>query len=148
MKLETEVGINAPPRTVWEVLTDFGAYASWNPFIERITGELAEGGDIEVRFADPSRKVRAFRPRLIRVEPGRELRWLGRLILPRIFDGEHYFTLEELDGGGTRLVQGETFRGLLVPFSRGFLATETRGGFERMNRALRARAEKRFADRS
>ncbi len=82
-----------------------------------------------------------FRPTLRRLEPRRELRWLGRLILPRLFDGEHIFELEPVGEDRTRFVQREVFRGLLVPFLSRSLDRDTKRGFEEMNRALRSRAE-------
>ncbi len=81
-----------------------------------------------------------FKPKVLAAEPGRELRWLGRLGLPGIFDGEHSFRLEPLPGGGTRLVQAERFRGLLVGLFGGTLE-KTKAGFEQMNRALKQRTE-------
>jgi hypothetical protein len=53
-----------------------------------------------------------FRPKVLAVL----LRWIGRLVVPGIFDDTHQFALEDL-GGHTRLTQSETFRGLLVPFT-------------------------------
>jgi hypothetical protein len=80
-----------------------------------------------------------FRPTVLAAQPGELLRWLGRLIVPGIFDGTHQFTLEDL-GGRTRLTQSETFRGLLVPFS-GSTMTRTEAGFDALNLALKDRAE-------
>jgi hypothetical protein len=74
------------------------------------------------------------------VEPGRELRWIGRVLIPGIFDGEHGFLLEPTAAGHTRFTQMERFSGVLVrPFSRTIDRTET--GFRQMNEALKARAE-------
>ena len=35
--------------------------------------------------------------------------------MPRLFDGEHIFTLENLSDNQVRFTQAEIFRGLLVP---------------------------------
>ena len=82
-----------------------------------------------------------FKPTVTRVDSGRELRWLGRLLLPGIFDGEHIFEVSFLGEKRTQLTQRETFRGLLVPLLWSSLNTNTRKGFEAMNVALKARAE-------
>ena len=79
-------------------------------------------------------------PTIRRVDPNRELRWLGRLLLPKVFDGEHIFELHSRNGG-TRFVQRETFSGLLIPLLWGSMKAPTRRGFEAMNEALKARAE-------
>ncbi len=53
-----------------------------------------------------------FKPKILAVEPNAELRWSAGV--PGVIGGEHSFTLTP-DGGGTRLVQSETFRGLRTP---------------------------------
>ncbi len=82
-----------------------------------------------------------FRPRVLKAEPDRELRWLGHFLIPGLFDGEHVFTIEPLEVGRVRFVQHEIFTGLLVPFFMRWLEKDTRRGFEEMNRALKLRAE-------
>jgi hypothetical protein len=72
---------------------------------------------------------------------GQELRWLGRVLGPGIFDAEHAFTIEQLDDGQVRLVQHEQFRGVLVPFMGRSLDRRTLPAFEQMNQALKRRAE-------
>jgi hypothetical protein len=138
-RLETSIEIEAPPSSVWAVLADTASYAEWNPFVPSIEGELKPGERIRVSLRPPNGRGITLRPTVLVAEPGRELRWLGRLGLPRIFDGEHEFVLEELgDGSRTRLVQAETFRGVLVPMLGGVLA-DTEKGFVAMNEALRDR---------
>jgi hypothetical protein len=75
------------------------------------------------------------------LHPERELRWLGHLLLPGVFDGEHYFLLEPIGDNGTRLTQGERFAGILVGLFGGTL-TATGAGFRAMNAALKREAEK------
>jgi hypothetical protein len=138
----TETDIDATPEQVWDALTDFGAYASWNPFIRRIEGRPAEGARLEVELQPPEGRPMTFRPTVRSVEPARELRWLGRLGVPGIFDGEHSFTLERLDGR-TRLTHQERFRGVLVPFVARRLRRTYGPAFEQMNDALKRRVESR-----
>jgi len=82
-----------------------------------------------------------FRPEVLKAEPNRELRWLGHLLVPGLFDGEHIFTIEPLDANRVRFVQHEIFTGLLVPLLARGLNTETLRGFEEMNHALKMQAE-------
>jgi uncharacterized protein YndB with AHSA1/START domain len=37
-QLKAEIEIQAPAERVWAVLTDFGAYHEWNPFIYQAAG--------------------------------------------------------------------------------------------------------------
>jgi hypothetical protein len=55
-------------------------------------------------------------------------------------DAEHTFTLEPW-GTGTRVVQREVFRGVLVPFLAASLDRNTLPAFVAMNEALKSRAE-------
>jgi hypothetical protein len=143
-ELRREVEIDAPPERVWAVLTGFAAYPEWNPFIRRISGELREGARLEVRIEPPEGRAMTFKPTVRAVEANRELRWLGRLFLPRAFDGEHSLRIEPLGDGRSRFVQSERFSGLLVGLLKGALA-KTETGFEQMNSALKAQAEQECA---
>jgi hypothetical protein len=138
-ELTSQIEIEAPPERVWAVLTDLDAYPDWNPFIVRIGGELSVGSRLEVRIAPPGGRAMTFKPTVRVVEPNRELAWLGRFLVPRLFDGEHHLRLDPLDGG-TRFTQSERFSGLLVPVTGGIL-DKTQRGFEQMNAALKRRAE-------
>ena len=82
-----------------------------------------------------------FKPIVVRVAPERELRWLGRLILPGLFDGEHIFEISRIGDQRVRLTQRETFKGVVVSLLWRSLSNNTRAGFEAMNMALKARAE-------
>jgi hypothetical protein len=136
-RIETEIQIDAPPAAVWAVLTDGAAYPDWNPFIRSMKGTAAKGQRLENTMQPMGRKPMTFRPRVLVADPHRELRWLGRLPLPRLFDGEHYFLLEPQDTG-TRLIHGESFRGLLLWVMN---PEQFRPSFRAMNQALKARVE-------
>jgi hypothetical protein len=140
-ELHTEIEINAPQDRVWSLLTDFARFPEWNPFIREATGELRVGGKLRVRLQPPGGKGMVFKPTVLVRDDNRELRWLGKLAIPGLFDGEHIFAVEPMDGGRTRFVQREIFKGLLVPLFARMLDGSTRQGFEAMNRALKERAE-------
>ena len=141
-RIETSIEIEAPPGKVWSLLTDFAGMATWNPFIKSMSGTLAPGGRLAVHIVPPGKSGMRFKPTILAVKPERELRWLGRLLLPGIFDGEHYFLLEPVGIERTRLTQGEKFSGLLVGAFGGTLSA-TEDGFEAMNVALKQRVEAR-----
>ena len=142
--ISAAVDIAAAPERVWAVLADLAAYPEWNPFIRSASGKLAEGARLTLRMAPAGGRAMTFRPTVLAARPGELLRWIGRLIVPGIFDGTHQFALEDL-GGRTRLTQSETFRGLLVPFT-GTTMTRTEAGFHALNQALKERAERGPAD--
>jgi hypothetical protein len=139
--IETVIDIPAPPHVVWDVLTDFPAMADWNPFIRKITGEPIDGTRIRVTIQPPGRGTMSFRPRITKLEPRREFRWLGSLFTPGIFDGDHYFRLFG-HPGGTRFEQGEQFNGMLVSLLMGeTMLADTKRGFAAMNEALSRRCQ-------
>jgi hypothetical protein len=140
-ELRTSIEIDAAPAAVWSILADFAAYPDWNPFVRSVEGEARVGAKLRVRIAPPGGKPMTFTPTVLRAEPGQELRWLGRLVLPGIFDGEHVFELADAGEGRTRFLHHEEFRGILVPLMWGGMEASTRGGFEAMNVALKQRAE-------
>src|SRR5438067_346172 len=117
--LHTEIEIDAAADRVWDVLTDFASYPEWNPFIVAAAGRPATGERLTLRMQPPGGRAMTFRPVVREAQPCRRLRWLGRFLLPGLFDGEHVFSVEPLAEGRVRLVQEERFRGLLVrPLSR------------------------------
>jgi hypothetical protein len=140
-QLRTEIDIHATPDRVWQVLTDFDAYHEWNPFMTRASGTPAKGERLTIHMRPEGGRAMTFRPTVREAVPGRRLCWLGHLLMPGIFDGEHSFTIEPLDGGGVRLVQQEDYRGALVPLLARSLDRQTLPAFQRMNEALKQRAE-------
>src|SRR5262249_4977516 len=70
-----------------------------------------------------------FKPEVLVATPNKELRWLGKLGLHGIFDGEHFFVLTTNGDGTTRLNHGERFSGALVALARG--STKNGGGWIR-----------------
>jgi hypothetical protein len=140
-EIEASIDIEAPPATVWQVFSDYAAYPDWNPFVRSIEGAVRVGERLRVRLEPPSGRGMTMRPTVLAYTPEQELRWLGRLGLPHVFDGEHQFTLESINGGlGTRFVQHEKFQGVLVPLL-GSVLRKTEAAFRAMNDALRDRAE-------
>ncbi|MBB6578021.1 hypothetical protein HNP33_002089 [Comamonas odontotermitis] len=139
--LVTSISISASPERVWEILMDFARYPEWNPFICSLEGASSEGQVLEVKIQPEGGRAMTFRPTVLRNTPTGEFRWLGKLLIKGLFDGEHYFKLEPIAGGGTRFTQGEQFSGVLVSLFRDSLDKGTKAGFEAMNLAMKKRAE-------
>jgi hypothetical protein len=83
----------------------------------------------------------SFNPTVLKAEPNRELRWLGHLLIPGVFDGEHIFSIEPITENKVRFIQREKFSGLLAPLFWSRLDRDTRRGFNEMNAALKKLAE-------
>lgn len=140
-EIKTEIMLNASKQNVWEVLTDFSAYRSWSTFIDNVTGEAKEGGQLKVTITPPGKKSMDFSSKLLVVKPHDELRWCGVLFHPFLFRGEHYFILEQIEDK-TRFIHGEKFTGILMPILNLFkFAENTKQGFEAFNIAFKKRVD-------
>ena len=136
--LAASIEVNAPPERVWAVAADLAQYPCWNPFFTAAEGKLVPGEKLEVTLHPVGASPKSFAPVVLEVRPGERFSWRGRLGVPGLFDGTHHFVVEPLSGHRTRFTQREDFSGILVPFV-GF--APYKAGWERMNRALKARVE-------
>jgi len=135
--VSASIEIEASPLDVWAVLVDLDRYPEWNPLFREASGRVAVGNRITLKSVPPGGRPMTVRPKIVSAEPGVELRWAASL--PGLIGGEHTFALSPA-GGGTRVVQSESFRGLLVPFSSNAIA-RAEAGFLSVNEALRKRVE-------
>jgi hypothetical protein len=140
-EIRTDIEIKATPERVWSILLDFPSHRDWNPFVRSIEGVAKVGDRLKVFIQPQGGKGMTFRPAVLTVIPNAELRWLGRFLLPGIFDGEHYFQINQIAPGHVSFIQGERFSGVLVPFAKSSLDGATKAGFIAMNQALKSRAE-------
>lgn len=139
--LETHIDIHATPARIWSILMDFGRYAEWNPFIPTMEGKPIVGTRLRARLVPPGQKGMIFTPTVLAADSEREFRWIGKLLIRGLFDGEHSFKIESL-GDRCRFHQSERFTGILVPlFAALGLFAATERGFAAMNGALKQRAE-------
>jgi len=138
-ELFTMTEIDAPAERVWQVLTDFGRYPEWNPFIRRVDGAPARSAQLAVLVQPEGSRALHYRPRVVTVRPPRELRW--RIRVPGLINGEHRFVVEPLGDRRSRLIHEKRVRGLLVPFLRWGLGAPLRRGFDAMGVALKHTAE-------
>jgi hypothetical protein len=142
-EIKTEILINTTPEKVWNILTDFDKYPNWNPFIKSITGNVAVGNKIAARIEPPEANGMTFKPKILAFETNKELRWIGHLLFPGLFDGEHKFELIDNKNGTTTFRQSEKFGGILVPLFKKMLDENTTNGFNLMNRKLKELAEQK-----
>lgn len=138
-EIRSETTIQGTPNDVWAVLSDFGSYGEWNPGMGEVQGEAKAGTRLTIRFTLDGGRTRTMEPTVLVAEPGRELRWLGRFLLPWVFDGEHRFEIHEVAPGSVTFVQAERFKGLLVPFLKKLIEVDTATTFVKVNEALARR---------
>jgi hypothetical protein len=139
-ELRTEIEIQATPEKVWQVLTGLDQYPEWNPFIHHAIGKARVGEKVDITFKSGSKEM-TLHCTIVKVEPNRELRWKYHVALPFLFSGEHGFIIEPVEGNMVRFINREIFNGLLVSSQAKDIDTNSRRGFEAMDKALKARAE-------
>ncbi len=137
----SEITIKATPEKVWDILMNFEQYPNWNPFIRSISGHPEKGERIKARLQPANSKGMNFSPVILQNAPNQELRWIGKLMIPRLFDGEHTFQIQDNGNGTVTFRQYEHFRGLLIPFFKKMLDVDTKASFDLMNQKLKERAE-------
>jgi hypothetical protein len=138
--ISTEIGIDRPAAAVWAILADIDKWPEWNPFATA-KGLLSVGETLEVQIRPPGQRPMTFRPTIVKLDPGVELRWLGHLGVPGIFDGEHGFRVDPEGDRRCRFQHFEAFKGILAAPLLWLAGDATRRGFEAMNQALKRRAE-------
>lgn len=137
----TEIVINASVDRVWNILTDFENYPAWNPFIKQIQFHKSGQERLSIIMQPEGSKPMKFTPKVLQYHKNVELRWIGKLGVSYLFDGEHTFKLIDNHNGTTTFVQYERFRGILIPFTKKMLDVNTKNSFEAMNKALKEIAE-------
>jgi hypothetical protein len=133
--LQTSIQIQATPQQVWAVLTDTADYPAWNPFIVSSAGPVRVGATLTNVMHDATGNT-TFTPTVLVAEPGRELRWIGRVGPGGIFDGEHTFTITQIRPGVVLFTQREDFTGVAIPFYEHRPHADTLPMFKAMNDAL------------
>jgi hypothetical protein len=140
--IATVIDIDAAIDRVWLLLTDTRNYAEWNPYLVEVRGNVLTDAVVEMLACSAAGERTALRIEVNRAEPY-EMVWVGGLDDYREFRGEHWFVLEPR-GNGTRLNHFEHFTGSRAEQIVTALGAVIEDNFERMNRALKARAEQPF----
>jgi hypothetical protein len=109
---EAESIIEASPDTIWAILTDASKYTAWDSGIERVEGNISDGGTISV-YSKIS-PGRAFPLKVIEFIPGQKMVWSGGMPLG-LFKGVRTFTLSADGKGLTHFKMREEFTGPMLP---------------------------------
>ena len=136
--VESEIRIRADREAVWDALTDAESYSEWNPFVTKIEGSIERDEQLRVRIEPPEGRAIRLRARVRVVEPRGRIVWIGRYLLPNLFDTRHEFIIEPATDG-VRLLQRGTYAGALRPLF--FDRDAVLEGFEASNEALKRRVE-------
>lgn len=132
--VETEIIVEATPKEIWSVLTDFEQYSQWNPIIFSASGIAEQGERLQLLMLSAGKKMK-FAPKVIVAEREKVLEWLGHVGFRGIFDGRHTFELVAVTAQTTKILQRESFTGILTPLARRMSASIC-ADFKRSNQAI------------
>jgi len=128
--------IDAPPTTVWRLLTDLEEQSRWNSTVSSIKGTVALGR--QVSFVVPESPGQEFRPTVVAYDEARSMVW--RLNRWPLLVSNRTYRLTPGPGGATELGIDEVFQGLLLPLIARSLP-DFGAMFERTAADLKAAAE-------
>ncbi len=111
--------------------------------VRKASGEARVGARLDLHYEPEGLKKRNFKPVLMFVEPGRELRWKGRPEIRFLVESEHIFILTESEDEKTHLDHDMIFYGLLIPLRRNIIEKSIRKPFNDVNKAMKERVEGR-----
>ena len=89
--------IEASVEKVWEMLTDFLSYPRWNMIIRWVSGNVRTGVIIKVYLKLYRGTGMNFRPKVLKVEPNHEFRWLGEMFVQGLFAGRLNIPMSRLN---------------------------------------------------
>lgn len=138
----TEVSIDASQEHVWSVLTDFGKYPSWNPFIRKIIGHPGPNGELRITVKLPYLPPVAFNARIADLVTGERIGWHA-VFLKGLLCARHWFELHKTDSGRTMVIHCEEFTGLFSGTVPAILSGAFGKGYRLMNIALRTESERK-----
>lgn len=134
--VHAEIFIPAPPKLVWQVLTDTDAYPEWNPIMEDLEGEFKEDSDVQFKFIQEPGKSYLIKVKVRRVVENGHLNQSGGMY--GILTYDHHYILEPKEEG-TQVTIHEDYRGIGVHF---WNPAAVQDAYERVNAAMKARVLK------
>lgn len=129
--------IAAAPDRIWAILTDAARYPEWDPYAERIEGQIAPGAKLVIYT-----KVapgRAFPVTVKEFVSGQRMMWTSGMPFG-LFKGERSFTLTHQADGQVAFTLREEFSGALLGLIAPSLPDMTEP-FQQFVKGLKARAE-------
>lgn len=136
VKYQASITIDAPVETVWHLMTDIKNWPQWNPEITDVTieGDLAAGTVFSWKG-----KGSSLTSELQVVEPLQIIGWTGKTMGIRAV---HVYRFAR-NGTGTTVTSEESWEGLLVTLTRGYMQKLMAKSLDGGLACLKAAAEKK-----
>lgn len=140
--METHIIIEAPPSTVWEVLTDWNNLAAWSSSFIGLDGEFATDSEVTVTFKVLGIR-RRFRKTLVDVVDGSEFGWSEKFALG--MSDRHRYRVEPAGNHRTKFIQSDKVMGGSSLVFGALAARLLRDMYSSFNDELRAEVRRRIA---
>ncbi|MEV2236417.1 SRPBCC domain-containing protein [Streptomyces phaeochromogenes] len=135
--------IDAPPRDVWQVLTDFAAYGDWHPalrFID-VPAEILPGTRLQAQVTLGTQNDGVYEFTVVEYKALEHLAWTGGI--PDVLMGLHSFFIE-LNDGKTHFTESEEFTGAAAVETVEPARAQMEAGSASYVRALKKRVESSY----
>ncbi len=147
-EIQSEIEIGASPEKVWSVLTNIDNWKKWNPTINHASGDAVVGAKLSIIIRDEDGKDGAeYMPIVTVIQESKLFEWRVNMLSGFIFTNGRIFELEKTTNG-TRLINKETFKGMLVPIFWSKLSGYVPSSLKEMNDALKDQVEKELGEGS
>jgi hypothetical protein len=141
-EINEKVEIKAPKEKIWAAIIDFGSYAEWNSQLAYLGGEVRPQGTLHLKLSAEGADPYEFKPIISYWEENKRFAWLARTGFPRVFDGEHFFELQQIDDSTTLVTNREEYRGVMSLIIKNLpMMKSAPEGFKKMNNELKAYVE-------
>jgi hypothetical protein len=141
-EVHTEIEIQASAEKVWNILTDFDKFPEWNPLITRAIGKPAVGESVDINVPSGTKDM-ILHCTVVKADPNLELCWKYHVGLPFLFTGVHSFRIEPVSASRVRFIDREVMTGLIAFTQAKNAETTTKQEFQALDKALKARAERK-----
>lgn len=134
--------IQAPQQRVWDVLTDFAGYDTWNSFTYDVDMPVFEVGQYFSFTVNMSPSFKRFqRERVLHIEPPQMLAWAVHYDPNPLLNASRYQVLTPQADGSTFYQTWETFTGACAPLIKVLLMGMINRGFDQCAHDLKAYCE-------
>jgi hypothetical protein len=141
--IDKELVVEAPADVVWQVLTDFGQYRSWNPFVLACRSSLKPGDPIRMDVAlVGTQKVEEV---IESCTPGAGFAYHMKPYPLGALSSRRTHEITALGPGRARYRSYFHLEGWLMPVVRGLMGARLERGFAGMTAGLKQRAEQVWA---
>ncbi len=142
--IENRIGISAPPRVVWAILSDLQDWSTWTGLYRDVSGALRIGERIAAELVLPGEAPERVEWTVLDWAPDLQIH-LRLKLYGGLLTTTRYLEIEKLSEEGCIFGNGEMFRGPVSRFLPRRLKISVRQAFQAMSDALKDKAEATWA---